>query len=244
MPSMLTVFVRTMILYAVSVAAIRLMGKRQVGQLQPYELVVALMIAELAASPMEDVGTPLLYGIVPILGLLLLHGVVTLLSVKCMPVRRFVSGGPSVVIRRGVIQYGEMRRMCYTLSDLLEELRAQGYLNIADVCTAVLETSGKLSVFPYANKRPLTPEDMHLAVDYEGIPMTLVVDGRVQRDHLRRCGLTEGWLLDRLRPLGYAGPEQVLLCSLDTKGMLLVQGKADSEKKHLIQALDQKAVGW
>lgn len=241
---MLTVFVRTLILYGVSVVAIRLMGKRQVGQLQPYEFVVALMIAELAASPMENVGTPLLYGIVPILGLLLLHGVATLLSVKFMPLRRAVSGGPSVVIRKGVIQYAEMRRMCYTTSDLLEELRAQGFLNIADVCTAVLETSGKLSVFPYANKRPVTPEDMHLQVDYEGIPMTLVVDGRVQQGHLRQCGLTESWLWDRLRPLGYTRPGQVLLCSLDTRGMLLVQGKGADEKMHLIQALDQKAVGW
>ena len=241
---MLTVFVRTLILYVVSVLAVRLMGKRQVGQLQPYEFVLALMIAELAASPMESVGTPLLYGIVPILGLLLLHGLGTLLSVKSTAVRRLLSGGPSVMIRRGVIQYDEMRRMCYTTTDLLEELRAQGYLNVADVCTAILETSGKLSVFPHANKRPATPEDLRLQVDYEGIPMTLVVDGRVQRDHLKKCGLTESWLLDRLRPIGYGDMSQVLLASLDTQGKLFVQGKGEDGKMHLLQALDQKAVGW
>lgn len=241
---MLTIFVRTMILYVVSVAAIRLMGKRQVGQLQPYEFVLALMIAELAASPMENVGTPLLYGIVPILGLLLLHGVGTMLSVKFMPVRRAISGGPSVIIRKGAIQYGEMRRMCYTTSDLLEELRAQGFLNIADVCTAVLETSGKLSVFPFANKRPLTPEDMQQQVDYEDIPMTLVVDGRLQQEHLQKCGLTEGWLWKQLRPIGYSQPEQVLLCSLDTKGMLFVQGKGDKGRMHLLRAMEPRTAGW
>ena len=242
--NMLTIFVRTLILYVVSVLAMRLMGKRQVGQLQPYEFVLALMIAELAASPMENVGTPLLYGIVPILGLLFLHGLGTLLSVKFTPVRRAISGGPSVIIRKGAIQFAEMRRMCYTTTDLLEELRAQGFLNIADVCTAVLETSGKLSVFPYANKRPATPEDLQLQVDYEGIPMTLVVDGRVQAEHLKKCGLTAGWLLNRLRPLGYERVESVLLASLDTQGRLFVQGKGEQGKMHLVQALEKKAAGW
>ena len=152
------------------------MGKRQVGQLQPYEFVLALMIAELAAAPMEDIGTPLLYGIVPILGMMFLHGLAALLSAKSMLFRRALSGGPSVIIRKGVIQYHEMKRLCYTVSDLLEELRAQGCLNIADVCTAILETNGRLSVFPYGNKRPVTPEDLKIQAGYEGIPMTLVVD--------------------------------------------------------------------
>lgn len=241
---MFTVFTRTLILYAVSVLAIRLMGKRQVGQLQPYEFVLALMIAELAAAPMENVGTPLLYGIVPILGMLLLHGLATLLSVKSTLFRRLLSGGPSVVIRRGVIQYDEMRRMCYTTTDLMEELRAQGYLNVADVCTAILETSGKLSVFPHGNKRPATPEDLGISVSYEGIPQTLVVDGRVQKDHLKTCGLTESWLMDRLKPIGYSDPKDVLLASLDTQGRLFVQGKREGDRMHLLQAMDEKKVGW
>lgn len=241
---MLTVFIRTVVLYAVSVAAVRLMGKRQIGQLQPYEFVLALMIAELAAAPMEGVGTPLLYGIVPILGLLFLHGLETLLSVKSVRMRRLLSGGPSVIIRRGVIQYAEMKRMCYTVSDLLEELRGQGYLNIADVGTAILETSGKLSVFPHGNKRPLNPEDMQMDVSYDGIPMTLVVDGKVQREHLNKCGLNEQWLMKQLRPLGFLHAEQVLLASLDTQGKLFVQGKGEKENMHLVQALDEKQVVW
>lgn len=241
---MLTVFMRTLILYAVSVAAIRLMGKRQVGQLQPYEFVLALMIAELAASPMESMGTPLLYGIVPILGMLALHGLATLLTVKFPRVRRILSGGPSVIIRQGVIQYGEMRRMCYTVTDLLEELRAQGYLNVADVCTAILETSGKLSVFPHSGKRPVIPEDLGLTPAYEGIPMTLVVDGRVQREHLKKCGQTEQWLMAQLKQLGCAGPDQVLLASLDTQGKLFVQSKDESRSMHLIQALSPRQVRW
>lgn len=241
---MLTVFTRTIILYLVSVLSIRLMGKRQVGQLQPYEFVLALMIAELAAAPMEDVGTPLLYGLVPILGLMILHGLAALFSMKSICFRRILSGGPSVIIRNGVVQYEEMSRMCYTTSDLLEELRTQGYLNIADVCTAILETNGKLSVFPHAGKRPLSPEDMQISVPYEGIPLTLVVDGRIQHEHLKRSGQSLSWLENQLHSLGISSSRSVLLASLDTQGRLFVQGKAEGDKMHLIQVMDEKDVTW
>jgi len=239
---MLTVFIRTIILYLVSVLAIRLMGKRQVGQLQPYEFVLALMIAELAAAPMENIGTPLLYGIVPILGLMILHGLSTLLSVKCTGFRRILSGGPSVIIRKGEIQYDEMRRLCYTTTDLLEELRSQGFLNAADICTAILETNGRLSAFPHANKRPLTPEDQGIKVSYEGIPMTLVVDGRIQKEHLKMAGLSQDWLTEQLNAIGCRDAKQILLASLDTKGQLLIQEKGG--KMHLIDALEEEAVNW
>ena len=235
---MLTVFVRTVILYGVSVAAIRLMGKRQVGQLQPYEFVLALMIAELAASPMECVGTPLLYGIVPILGMMALHGLMTLLTGKCTPLRRFLSGGPSVIIRDGAIQYGEMRRMCYTTTDLMEELRGQGYLNVAEVNTAILETTGKLSVFPKGASRPVTTGDLNLPARDEGIPLTLVVDGRVQREHLKKCGRTEPWLREQLASHGYPDPRQILIASLDSGGGLFVQGKGENEQPALFRVLD------
>lgn len=241
---MLTVFARTLILYLVSILAIRLMGKRQVGQLQPYEFVLALLIAELAAAPMENVGTPILYGIISILGLIILHGLSTLLLVKSTAFRRLISGGPSVIIRRGVIQYAEMKRQRYTVTDLLEELRCQGYLNVADVCTAILETNGTLSVFPHGNKRPVTPEDMRLNVAYEGIPLTLVVDGRIQKEHLKKAGLTENWLSEKLSSLGYAGWENILLSSLDTQGKLFIQGKGENSKMHLIQAMEETQVNW
>lgn len=233
---MLTVFFRTLILYSVSVLAIRLMGKRQIGQLQPYEFVLALMIADLAASPMENVGTPLLYGVVPILTMLFLYGVFTLLSVKWMPLRRALCGGPSVVIRDGAIQYEEMRRLCYTVTDLTEELREQGFLNVADVRTAILETSGQLSVFPRAKKRPVTPEDLRLKPEEETIPMTLAVDGKVQQEHLQTCGLDEKWLRERIAPLGFSSVSEVLLASLDGRGRLFVQGKKGGA--HLIET------GW
>lgn len=241
---MLTIFVRALTLYLFAVVAMRLMGKRQVGELQPYELVLAIMIADLAATPIGAAGVPLLYGIVPILGLLFIHALVTLLSIKSVRFREVVSGGPSVLIRRGVVQYEEMRRVSYTASDLLEQLRAQGYLNIADVCTAVLETNGTLSVFPHAENRPYTPKDAGLSVAYEGIPLTLVVDGRVQRSHLSRAGVDEQWLGDKLRPLGFQNVRDILLASVDTQGKLFVQGKRDRDKMYLIDAMAPERAVW
>jgi len=241
---MLTVLCRTIILYLLSILAIRLMGKRQVGQLQPYEFVLALMIAELAAAPMEEIGAPLLYGVLPILGLMIIHGLATLLSVHFTFFRRLLSGGPSVIIRKGVIQYDEMRRMCYTTTDLMEELRAQGIMNIADVCTAILETNGRLSAFLHGEHRPLAPSDIGLSVPYEGMPMTLIVDGRIQQEHLQKCGLNEQWLLKQLRPMGFSGAQDILLASLDTQGRLFIQGKREGDQMHLIQVLDEKAVHW
>ena len=241
---MITVFLRSLLLVCFAVLAMRLMGKRQIGQLQPFELVIAIMIADLASTPMESLDIPLWRGVLPLMATVILHQLFTLLSLKSQRLRAFFSGTPTVIIRDGCIDHQALEKLCFNLNDLLEELRSSGILSPTEVGTAIMETSGKLSVFPYANKRPATPEDLHLQVDYEGIPMTLVVDGRVQQGHLRQCGLTESWLWDRLRPLGYTRPGQVLLCSLDTRGMLLVQGKGADEKMHLIQALDQKAVGW
>lgn len=241
---MLTIFVRALALYLFAVVAMRLMGKRQVGQLQPYELVLAIMIADLAATPIGAAGVPLLYGIVPILGLLFIHALITVLSVKWPGFRLAVSGGPSVLIRRGVVQYKEMKRVSYTVSDLLEELRAQGYLNIADVCTAILETNGTLSVFPHAENRPYTPKDAQISVAYEGIPLTLIVDGRVQADHLSRAGVDEQWLRDKMSPLGFQGVKDILLASVDTQGKLFVQGKRDQDKMYLIDALSPEKAVW
>ena len=241
---MLTIFARTAILYVVSVIAMRLMGKRQVGQLQPYEFVLAMMIADLATSPMESAGAPLGYGLVPIIALVFLHGIGTLLSMRWPLFRLAVSGGPSVIMRRGAICYGEMKRVNYTMSDLLEGLRAQGYLNISDVCTAVLETSGKLSVFPFSAQRPVTPADMNLFVPFEGIPMTLVLDGQVQRDNLARCGLDERWLEKKLRPLALWPVDKVALCSLDTAGTLFAQGREKGDTAHRVEALTPEQAVW
>ncbi len=222
---MLTVFIRVVVLYGVSVLAMRLMGKRQVGQLQPYELVLALMVAEIAASPMEDVATPLLHGLVPIMSLLFLHGVFTALALKSPGVRRILNGVPGVVIREGNVDYGQMKRMGYTVTDLLEELRGLGYEDISHIHTAILETNGRLSAFPKGAFSPVTCNDMRLKQGEEHMPLLLVADGKVQEKEMGQTGRSRAWLQRQLQRAGVKSEKEVLLASLNGKGEMFVQPK-------------------
>lgn len=240
---MITIFLRAMILFVSAVCAMRIMGKRQVGQFQPFELVVAIMIAELAATPMEDVGTPLLYGLIPMMALVMLHGVMTLLSMKSQWWRRLINGAPTVLIKDGAIQPQALEKLCFSLNDLMEELRMAGMLDVKQVGTAIMETSGQVSVFPKADQRPLTPDDLAMPVKKEGIPLTLILDGTVQESNLFLGGLDEKWLLKQLKPLGYTSPHDVLFCSLNPAGEMLVQGRK-REQMHLIEVMRPERTRW
>lgn len=240
---MLTIFLRAVILFLIAVAAMRVMGKRQVGQLQPFELVVVIMIAELAATPMGSVGTPLLYGVLPMLALIVCHGVLANIAMHSEKVRVWLCGQPTVLIRHGVICEKEMRRMAMTLNDLMEMLRVGGVQDPAQVETAVLETGGAMSVFPKAEERPVTPKDMQLKPEAEGLPLPLVMDGEIQSHNLERGGLTPSWLDRQVKELGYATPKEIFFLCLSTSGQLICQGKGRTEMQQR-QALTQDQVRW
>ncbi len=217
---MLVIFARTLILYGLVVLVMRLMGKRQIGQLQPFELVIAIMISELAAVPMQDRNLPLSGGIVPILTLLIAQVGLAFLTMRSSLFRRLICGTPSVLVENGRLRQKELARLRYNLNDLLEQLRAKNFANLADVEFAILETNGNLSVIPKSQKRPATPADLELPTKYEGLPLDLVVDGQVDRDNLRLAGLDEDWLRTELSKFGLSGPEEVFFASLDTLGHL------------------------
>ena len=240
---MLTIFVRAVLLFLLSVLAMRVMGKRQVGQLQPFELVVVIMIAELATTPMGDVGTPLLDGVLPMLALIVCHGLLTGAAMRWEHFRAWLCGRPAVLIQHGAICETELRKTAMTLSDLMALLRIGGVQDVAQVETAVLETGGQMSVFPKAADRPLTPGDMSLSVAREGLPLPLIMDGRVQQHNLRRGGLTESWLKKMLHSLGYTSPGEVFFLCVNASGKLLCQGRGKAEMQEL-QALERGKVGW
>ena len=226
---MLTIFVRSVLLFVAAVVSMRVMGKRQVGQLQPYELVVVIMIAELAATPMGSVGIPLLYGLVPMIALIVCHGIMTALCMRSGKFRLLICGQPTVLIRNGAICEKEMRKTAMTLNDLMEALRTGGALDPSQVGTAVLETAGHVTVFPKAQARPVTPEDMHLDPPPEGLPLPLIMDGHVQQENLQRGGWTASWLERQVRDMGYTTPQDVLFLCVNTAGTLLCQGKGRTE---------------
>lgn len=225
---MLTIFTRSVLLYIASLFAMRAMGKREVGQLKPFELVVVIMIAELAATPMGGVGVPLLYGILPMIALVVCHGVLTALCMRFQPFRKWMSGQPTVLVRNGAICEKQMRKSAMDLNDLLEAMRTAGILDPAEVGTVVLEPGGQVNVFPKAEYRAVTPNDMQLNVPPEGLPLPLVMDGVIQRDNLTRGGLTEGWLRESAGRFGYSNLSEVLFLCLNRQGQMLIQGKGET----------------
>lgn len=228
---MLVVVVRTLILYAVVIIALRLMGKREIGQLQPFELVVILMISELAAVPSENVGVPLLSGIIPILVLLTASLTLAWITLKSEKARDIICGRPSILIDHGEISEEELRKNCYNITDLLEELRLNNVPNIADVEFAILENNGQISVIPKAQKRPTIPEDFHISPPYEGLPMTIILDGKLNKYNLQQSEKDLNWLKDELRKQTIDRIEDVFLASLDSSGRLYLQAKQKTRTK-------------
>ena len=232
---MLTIFTRSVLLYIVSLLAMRAMGKREVGQLQPFELVVVIMIAELAATPMGGVGIPLLYGILPMIALVVCHGLITALCMRWQPFRAWLSGQPTVLMRNGVICEKQMRKSAMDLNDLMEAIRTAGILDPAEAGTIVLEPGGQVNVFPKTDYRSVTPGDLKLKLPPEGLPLPLVMDGVIQQDNLTRGQLHEGWLRENAAECGYPDLSQVLFLCLNTQGQMLIQGKGKTKT-------DQKSV--
>lgn len=224
---MLVVFMRALILYTVVVIVMRIMGKQQVAQLQPYELAVALMIADLGAVPMQNTGIPLITGIVPILTLLMAQVLISYLSLKSELVRRMVCGTPSILISKGKINEKELFKERYNVNDLLEQLRSMGYYNIADVEFAILETNGTLSVIPKSDKRPINPGDLNLKPQYEGLPIPIIIDGNINETNMKEANVDMNWLKAQLAMFDVKSIDEVLLASVDAQKKLYVTKKKD-----------------
>ena len=227
---MATAFVRTILLYLLLIVGIRAMGKRQIGELEPVELVLMLLISDLAAVPMQDYGIPLLGGALPIVTLLSLSMLLSFFSMHSIRFRRLVCGNPTTLIKDGVIQQAAMKRNRFTLDELIEELRSQGVTDLTTVKFAVLETNGQLSVLLYPGEAPATPKQLGRPVrDDVFIPDILINDGRVLRGNLKGLGLDEAWLERTLRQRGHHSPREVLLLTIDGTGKVLCVGK-EAEK--------------
>ncbi|MBS3943512.1 MAG: DUF421 domain-containing protein [Dethiobacter sp.] len=222
---MFVVMFRTLILFTIVIFAMRIMGKRQIGQLQPYELAVLIMISALAAIPMEDISIPLFNSIIPIILLLCFQILVSYAAQKSEKVRAAVDGRPSIVIENGKIVEAELRELHLNINDLLEQLRICGFSNIADVEFAVFETNGKMTVIPKSQCRPLQPRDIGVSTRYEGLPHPLVIDGNVNYDNLGKVQKDELWLKTELSRFGITELKEVLFANLDTEGRLYYQLK-------------------
>ena len=217
---MITALCRTVILYFLIMIGLRLMGKRQIGELEPSELVLTMMISDLATVPMQDFGIPLLAGVIPILTLLSLSLLLSQLSLLSLRFREVMCGTPAIWIRNGEVQQDTMRENRYTLDELLEQLRGQGCTSIEEVQYAVLENSGQLSVLPWVRQKPPTAADLGISPENGTLPTVLINDGRVLWKNLRRCGRDENWLHGILKQEQRTAGE-IFLLTVDEAGKTL-----------------------
>lgn len=227
---MVTAFIRTIILYLVLIIGLRLTGKRQIGELEPIELVLTLLLSDLASVPMQDFGIPLLNGLVPILTLLSLSTLFSYFSLRSVRFRSLVCGEPAIIIRDGKLLQNVMRHNRLTLDELLEELRGQGVCDIDDVKYAILETSGQLSVLLRSDCQPITARQLGKQVkDDVFLPTILINDGRLMRSNLRQCGLDESWLQEELHRQHLTDTSEVFLLSIDPAGHVICLPKENSQ---------------
>lgn len=223
---MTTAFFRTVILYFILMVGLRLMGKRQIGELEPSELVLTLIISDLAAVPMQDFGIPLVNGLFPIVTLLCLSMLLSFFSLKSIRFRSLVCGRPALIIREGSILQQNMARNRFTVDELLEQLRCQGYSDLAAVKYAILETNGQVSVLPYTKASPITPQAVQMELqDDVTLPVLLINDGHVMSDNLTASGYDQTWLDRQLKDRRLTSPRQVFLMTVDEAGTVVCVAK-------------------
>ena len=226
---MLITFFRSIILYIIVLIVMRLIGKREIGQLQPFELAISIMIADLASIPMTEIGIPIFNGIIPILGLLVMHLIISVINLKSLKAREIICGKPSILIYRGKIDEKVLKKERFTINELEERLRGNNVVNLGDVEYAILETSGQVTVIQKPEKRNTIPEDFNITPEYEGIPYDLVVDGKVMNKNLKLIGKNYNWLKKQVEKFGIR-PEEALVVTIDGKGQIFCQEREKGAK--------------
>ena len=223
---MLLSYIRTIFLSLVLIAVIRMMGKRQIGEMEPSEFVVTMLVANLASIPMQDGGIPLYSGLVPILTVLGVELILTALSMRYVKLRRLLCGKPVILIDNGKILQENLRSTRITLDELTELLRGKDVLSPDVVQYAILETNGNLSVFPFPKHRPASAKDAGIQAEKQYLPYTIIADGYLYRENLRICGKDDRWLDGVLQQKG-ATVATTWLLTVDDAGQVLWQQKEE-----------------
>mgnify|MGYP003306300653 CR=1 FL=1 len=221
--SVIVTLIRTVIIYIVVVVVYRFMGKRQIGELQPGELVLAIMLSDLATAPISSVNTPLVVGIFPVVTLMTMEILISILSQKSVKFRRLISGSPSIVIENGKINIKELTSLRFSIDDLFEQLRSNGYMTVSDVSFAILETNGQLSVVPSAQASPVTLKDLNIPSP-STLPRNIIKDGELDENNLRAIGRDINWL-NKLLKSHKTNIESVFILTSDGHESFYIQKK-------------------
>ncbi len=220
--NMLIVFTRAIIIYFCLLFAMRLMGKKQLGELQPFEFAVTLVAAELACIPMSDTTVPVFYGLIPIFTLFVIHLILTKIIKHSIKFRRIINGKPIIVIDSQGINYDAINKLDMTINDLLESLRGAGYFSPSEVQFAIVETNGDLTVVPKAENAPLTPSDMGITTDPKSIPYMLICEGKILSQNVQLSGVSKDFITKLLKKFDLK-QKNVLMASVDNNQNVFLQ---------------------
>lgn len=212
---MITLVLRSIIIYIIVLFSVRLMGKRQIGDLQPFELVATLIIADLACVPMSDTSVPIMFGIVPLFTLVILHQIFTFLNRKSLAIRKFLNGRPIIIIDEMGINYEALKKLNMTINDLTEGLRASQCFNLNDVAFAIVETNGNISVLLKSQAMPATNSDLNIQTTPSNLQIILVNDGAVVKDNLKILNLNEDFINSILKKEKIKNIKDVLIIALN-----------------------------
>lgn len=230
---MFIVLIRTIILYSLVIMVMRLMGKRQIGELQPYEFVITIMISDLAALPMQDTRLPLILGIIPIITLLFLKTVLTIVQLKSQLARKIFEGEPCILICKGKINFNILKKQQINLDELMEELRLAGYFDLSEIEYGILENNGQMSFLPSnssnTNKSSSTSNQSNNSSPQ--LPIIYVVDGRINKNSLTTSGKDKTWIENRLKNHNIDSIKDVIIAMTDTNGKFIYQLYNDYEKR-------------
>ena len=222
---MLTLAIRCAVIYLIILVVFRLMGKRQLGQLQPFEFVITLMIADIATIPMTEINVPLLHGIVPVITLSLLHFLISFVSRKSLTMRKVLNGKPTIVINPNGIDYEALKKLNMSFNDLCEALRELNYFSPDEVQYAIVETNGKITALPNADNSPLTTKDMKIKKEKASLPIMLVCDGKQVKENMKIANVDESFLLKYISKAGAYRIKDVAFASIDNNGKMYIEPK-------------------
>lgn len=223
---MLTIILRSIIIYLIVLFVFRIMGKRQLGQMQPFELVLTLIIADLATIPMAEISVPVLHGIVPLFTLVILHFLLTLLTRISTTLSAVVSGKPVILINPRGIDYKAMKKLSISIDDIFEAMRGLGYFSLEQVEYAIMETNGKISILPKAELAPATNQSVGAQVEKAVIPINIISEGKILKENLALANIDEAFVEKFLKTnIGKAKIKDVLVMTLDDNGAVYLQLK-------------------
>ncbi len=223
--NMFTLIARCFIIYTIVLCVFRLMGKRQLGELQPFEFVITLIVADLATLPMADTAIPLIHGVVPLITLLLIHFGISVLIRKSILIRKIVSGKPVIIISPNGIDYENLKKLNLNLNDVQESLRNLNYYKFEDIDYAIVETNGKISVIPKVTSTPVTVEDLNIVKPDNHLIVILISNGKVIKENLLLTKLDEDFLLRQIKKTGETKLKNILVFTIDNDGNIYIQPK-------------------